>query len=501
MGPSSLIPEQVLLQHATRESCWIIVHDKVYDITDFLDEHPGGSKIILRYAGKDATAAYEPIHPPDVISTNLPPDKHIGIAEPSATAGMKPQTEEQKKRELLLASRPPLDEILNLHDFEAVARAVLPDKAWAYYSSASDDEIAIRENRAAYQRVWFLPRILRDVTSVDFSTTILGQRSSLPIYISATALGKLGHPDGELNLTRAAAKHNIIQMIPTLASCSFDEIINASQPNQPLFLQLYVNRDREVTKKYVQHAERRGVKGLFITVDAPQLGRREKDMRMKFVDDGAGAKVQEGQSGVKKDQGIARAISSFIDPSLSWKDIPWFRSITKMPIILKGVASPQDAIMALEAGVQGIVLSNHGGRQLDPARSGIENLIDIVAALKTRGPWPNPSFSVFVDGGVRRASDVLKALALGASAVGVGRGFLYAFSSYGQEGVEKAIEILRDEFEMNMRLLGAQTLSDIGPEMVDASALHTHAGLTPQDNLFAATYQPLRLAQIRESKL
>ncbi|KAJ7099534.1 glyoxylate dehydrogenase [Mycena belliarum] len=499
MGPASFIPEQVVAQHASRESCWIIVHNKVYDITDFLDEHPGGSKIILRYAGKDATAAYEPIHPPDMISSNLPPEKHIGIAEPSASK--RPKTAEEKKRELTLALRPPLDEMLNLHDFEAVAKGVLTEKAWAYYSSAAEEEFSLRENRAAYQRVWFLPRILRDVTSIDPSTTILGQKSSLPIYISATALGKLGHPDGELNLTRAAAKYGVIQMIPTLASCSFDEIVDASQPNQSLFLQLYVSRDREVTKKYVQHAEKRGVKALFITVDAPQLGRREKDMRMKFVDDGAGAKVQEGQSGIKKDQGIARAISSFIDPSLAWKDIPWFRSITSMPIILKGVASPQDAIMALEAGVQGIVLSNHGGRQLDNSRSGLENLVDIVAALKTRGPWPNPKFSVFIDGGVRRASDALKALALGASAVGVGRGFLYAFSAYGQDGVEKAIEILRDEFEMNMRLLGCRTLGELSPDMVDASALRTHAGLVPQDSLYAATYQPLRLAQSKDSKL
>jgi len=172
-----------------------------------------------------------------------------------------------------------------------------------------------------------------------------------------------------------------------------------------------------------------------------------------------------------------------------------------MPIILKGVASPQDALLAYDAGVQGIVLSNHGGRQLDSARSGLENLVGIVAALKTRGPWPNPRFSVFIDGGVRRASDVLKALALGASAVGIGRGFLYAFSSYGQPGVERAIEILRDEFEMNMRLLGARTLSDLGPEMVDASALHTHAGLAPRDNLYEATYEPLRLARFNESKL
>ncbi|KAJ3784407.1 glyoxylate dehydrogenase [Lentinula aff. detonsa] len=497
-----MLSTQTISEHASKDSCWIIVHGKVYDVTGFLDEHPGGSKIILKYAGKDATEAYEPIHPPNAIIDNLSTEKHLGDVDPSTvTKVVKVISEAEKQRQALIAKRPPLDEILNLHDFEAVAKIILPDKAWAYYSSASDDEITIRENRAAYQRVWFRPRILRDVTVVDWSTTILGQKSNLPVYISATALGKLGHPDGELNLTRAAGKHGVIQMIPTLASCSFDEIVDAALPNQPLFLQLYVNRDRTITKRYVQHAEKRGVKGLFITVDAPQLGRREKDMRMKFVGDDAGAKVQENMSGVKKDEGVARAISSFIDPSLSWKDIPWFRSITNMPIILKGVSTPEDAVLALEAGVQGIVLSNHGGRQLDTSRSGLENLIDIVNVLKTRGPWPNPNFSVFVDGGVRRASDVLKALALGASAVGIGRGFLYAFCSYGEAGVEKAFKILGDELEMNMRLLGARNLKELVPEMVDASALQAHVGATPRDNLFDSTYQPLRLAEFKAAKL
>ncbi|ESK97372.1 mitochondrial cytochrome [Moniliophthora roreri MCA 2997] len=495
---TSLLSSYAIAEHNNRNDCWIIVHGKVYDVTDFLDEHPGGSKIILKYAGADATEAYEPIHPPNAITDNLPVEKHIGAVDPSTVKRVvKEVSEAEKKRQALLAARPPLDEILNLHDFEAVAKAVLPDKAWAYYSSASDDEITIRENRLAYQRVWFRPRILRDVTTVDWSTTILGHKSSLPVYVSATALGKLGHPDGELNLTRAAGKHGVIQMIPTLASCSFDEIVDAAQPDQPLFLQLYVNRDRELTKRYVQHAEARGVKALFITVDAPQLGRREKDMRMKFVGEDGTAKVQDGQSGIKKDQGVARAISSFIDPSLSWKDIPWFKSITKMAIVLKGVSTPEDALMAYDYGCQGIVLSNHGGRQLDTARSGLENLIDIVAALKTRGPWPNPNFAIFVDGGVRRASDALKALALGASAVGIGRGFLYAFCSYGQEGVEKAIQILRDEFEMNMRLLGARNLSELVPEMVDASALRSHTGSVPTDNLYASNYQPLRLAEFK----
>ncbi|KAK7691837.1 hypothetical protein QCA50_005241 [Cerrena zonata] len=487
--------------HSSRDSCWIIVHGKVYDVTDFLDEHPGGSKIILKYAGKDATEAYDPIHPPDAITTNLPVEKHLGAIDVSTVAKVvKEVTEEEKRRQALMEARPPLENVINLHDFEQVARIVLPEKAWAYYSSASDDEITIRENRLAYQRVWFRPRILRDVSSVDWSTTILGQKSSLPVYISATALGKLGHPDGELCLTRAAANHGVIQMIATLASCSFDDIVDAAGPGQNFFVQLYVNRDREITRKYVQHAEKRGVKGLFITVDAPQLGRREKDMRMKQVDDGAGAEVQKGHE-VKKDQGVARAISSFIDPSLSWKDIPWFLSITKMPIILKGIATAEDAILAYEAGVQGIVLSNHGGRQLDTARSGLEVLIEVTAALRSRGYFPDPKFEIYVDGGVRRASDVLKALALGAKAVGVGRPFLYAFCSYGQAGVEKAIQIFRDEFEMNMRLLGARTLDELVPEMVDASALTNHVVLTPQDNLFQNTYQPLTSAQFKESKL
>ncbi|KAJ3753581.1 FMN-dependent dehydrogenase-domain-containing protein [Lentinula raphanica] len=363
-----MLSTQTIAEHASRNSCWIIVHGKVYDVTEFLDEHPGGSKIILKYAGRDATEAYEPIHPPNAIIDHLSIEKHLGDVDPSTVTKVAVPYSDSRRITRI---------------YQAVAKVILSEKAWAYYSSASDDEITIRENRAAYQRVWFRPRILRDVTVVDWSTTILGQRSSLPVYISATALGKLGHPDGELNLTRAAAKHGVIQMIPTLASCSFDEIVDAAQPNQPLFLQLYVNRDRSITQRYAS-------KRFFITVDAPQLGRREKDMRMKFVGDDAGAKVQENMSGVKKDEGVARAISSFIDPSLSWKDIPWFQSITKMPIILKGVSTPEDAILAFEAGVQGIVLSNHGGRQLDTSRSGLENLIDIVAVLKTRGPWQDP---------------------------------------------------------------------------------------------------------------
>lgn len=154
----------------------------------------------------------------------------------------------------------------------AVAKTVLKPDAWAYYSSGADDEISLRENHSAFHRIWLRPRVMVDVAKVDLSTTMLGTRVSMPLYITATALGKLGHPDGEKVLTRAAGKRNVIQMIPTLASCSFDEIVDARVPGQTQWLQLYVNSDREVSKKFVQHAEKRGIKALFITADAPQLG-------------------------------------------------------------------------------------------------------------------------------------------------------------------------------------------------------------------------------------
>lgn len=251
-----------------------------------------------------------------------------------------------------------------------------------------------------------------------------------------------------------------------------------------------VNKNREITKKIVQHAEKRGCKGLFITVDAPQLGRREKDMRSKFDD--AGSSVQRGSGEqVDRSQGAARAISGFIDPSLSWSDIPWFKSITRMPIVLKGVQRVEDVIRAAQSGVQGVVLSNHGGRQLDTARSGLEVLAEAMPALRARGL--QDGLEVFVDGGARRATDVIKALCLGARGVGIGRPFLYAMSAYGTEGVDRAMGLLRDEMEMGMRLVGAASVAELGPELVDARGLvgHGHVATVPEDVLGRRVYDGL----------
>ncbi|OAQ71240.1 cytochrome b2, mitochondrial precursor [Pochonia chlamydosporia 170] len=487
-----------IAQHNDTKSCWVIIHGKAYDVTDFLPEHPGGSKIILKYAGKDATEEFEPIHPPDTLDKYLDKSKHLGPVDMgTVTKEEKEQDPEEEQRLQRVEQKPLLSQCYNLFDFEAVARRIMKKTAWGYYSSAADDEITMRENHSAFHRIWFRPQVLVDVETVDFSTTMLGTRVSMPFYVTATALGKLGNPEGEVVLTRAAHKHNVIQMIPTLASCSFDEIVDAKQPSQVQWLQLYVNKDREITRKIVQHAESRGCKGLFITVDAPQLGRREKDMRSKFTDQGSN--VQSGQD-TDTSQGAARAISSFIDPSLSWKDIPWFKSITKMPIILKGVQRVEDVLRAIQVQADGVVLSNHGGRQLDTARSGIEVLAETMPVLRAKGL--QDKIEIYVDGGIRRATDIIKALCLGAKGVGIGRPFLYAMSAYGQEGVERAMQLLKDEMEMNMRLIGCASVEDLNPSLVDTKSLFVHSNSTATDALSRTVYDPLVVpAQRAKSKL
>ncbi len=211
-------------------------------------------------------------------------------------------------------------------------------------------------------------------------------------------------------------------------------------------------------------------------------------MRSKFSD--VGSNVQNsGGDNVDRSQGAARAISSFIDPSLSWKDIPWFLSITKMPILLKGVQRVEDVIRAVETGVHGVVLSNHGGRQLDFARSGIEILAEVMPVLRERG-WQD-RIEIYIDGGVRRSTDIIKALCLGAKGVGIGRPFLYAMSAYGLPGVDRAMQLLKDEMEMNMRLIGCSNVDQLNPTLVDTRALNMHSATVPSDTLGLGVYDPL----------
>lgn len=312
----------------------------------------------MNFAGKDATSGFEPVHPKDIVKI-LPSNAYIGDVDASTVSKERETTQTQTtvNEVQMVDGRPHVSYLINVFDFEAVAKQVMKKESWDYYSSGSDDEITLRENHSAFQRIWLKPRVLVNVGNIDMRCNLLGNPSSFPLYITATALAKLAHPEGEVVLTRAAHSQGIIQMCPTLASCSLDEMIAARKEGQSQWFQLYVNRDRNITKEIVQKAERGGMKGLFITVDAPQLGRREKDMRNKFL---ANPPDLQKSDKINRNQGTARAISQFIDPTLNWDDIKWFKSITKMPIVLKGVQCAEDAVLAVQHGVQGIVLSNHG---------------------------------------------------------------------------------------------------------------------------------------------
>ncbi len=288
-----------------------IVDGKVYDLTDFADEHPGGAELVHKYAGKDATKEFTDAHPVSIIRatlmdrgakelqgtidpTSLPPEALVPHSPGALAAGWfswlrsllqrapvssalasvppaaTPDSVTPESTVGQTGTLPPLSHCINLMDFEAVARLKMAaegrKKGLDYYSSGAEDELTLRENRNAFQRIWMRPRVLINVKEIDISTTILGQKSSLPVYLSAVALQMLGHPDGEVAWTRAAHSTGAIFMVPTLSSCSLDEIIAARQPGQPLFFQLYVNANREVCKEIVQSAEAAGCSALFITV-------------------------------------------------------------------------------------------------------------------------------------------------------------------------------------------------------------------------------------------
>merc|ERR1719333_1122896 len=386
---------------------------------------------------------------------------------------------------------PDISQMVNVWDFELVAKKNVSKEAWAYLMSGADDEICFRENHAAFHRVLLKPKVLVNVENIDMSSTVLGTKVSIPMYITSCALGRLYHEDGECTLARGGAMAGIPQLCPTLASCTMDEMHAARQEGQTQWWQLYVNKDRDLMKTVVQKAESLGFEALFITVDAPQLGRRERDMRNKAKQT---ANVQTKQKEkISTNQGTTRAISSFIDPALNWNDLPFFRSITNMPIILKGVQTGEDAVRSYEAGMDGIVVSNHGGRQLDYARSGIEMLVEIMDALHSINADLD-KFTVLVDGGFHRGSDLFKALALGAKGVGLGRPTLVGMAAYGEEGVEKVIQIFKDEMEMHMRLMGTPTIADMVPKMVITRNIADHFSPGPTDFLSHQVYSPLPLA-------
>jgi len=288
--------------------------------------------------------------------------------------------------------------------------------------------------------VLFRPRVFIDITKCDTSTTVLGLPSSLPIFIAPAALAKLGNPEGEVNLTRGAGTAGIIQAMATNASNSIEELAAARvSPDQKLWFQLYVNKDRKVTERLLEKVVKSGAfSAIFITVDAPILGKREKDERLKqavmpVLSETSGAGGVTAGAGPKS---VTRALASYVARDVMWEDIAWVKKLTGMPVVVKGIMTVEDALLALEYGCEGIYLSNHGGRQLDTSPPAMLTLLE----LHKHYPQIFKKMEVFLDGGVRRGTDVVKALCLGCKAVGMGRPFLFANTCYGYDGVMKAIE-------------------------------------------------------------
>jgi 4-hydroxymandelate oxidase len=361
-----------------------------------------------------------------------------------------------------MAADAPSSSLICIREFEKAARAALSSMAWDYYRSGADAERTLRENVRAYRQWEIHYRVLVDVSRRELSTNILGIPVSMPILIAPTAYHRLAHPEGELATARAAALADTIYTVSTLATTSIEDVARAS--GGPLWFQLYVHKDRDLTESLVSRAEAAGYRAIVLTVDTPVLGRRIRDVRNGFgLPQGlvmANLVDAAGMSGLHSSSALARYIASRHDASLSWRDVEWLRGLTRLPVLLKGIVRPDDALRAVDAGAAGIVVSNHGARQIDGAPATVEVLPRIVDAVAGRVP-------VLVDGGVRWGTDVLKALALGARAVMIGRPVLWGLAVGGASGVRSVLEIFREELSTAMALAGCSSLETIDRSLIE----------------------------------
>jgi len=354
-------------------------------------------------------------------------------------------------------------EILNLRELEAIARERLPPHAWDYYASGADDERCLRRNCEAFERIALHYRVLVDVARRDLATTVLGHRIAMPIAVAPTAFHGLAHADGELASVQGAGEAGTIFILSTLSNTAVEDVVAAA--SGPVWFQLYVYRDRAVTRELVKRVEAAGCRALVLTVDAPLLGRRERDVRNRFTLPPELAIKNLLPAGFAQlpatvgESGLAAYFADLLDAGLTWDVVEWLRSITTLPVLVKGIVRADDAVRAVERGAAGIVVSNHGGRQLDASPATIEVLPRIAEAVGGRA-------ELLLDGGVRRGSDVVKALALGARAVLVGRPVLWGLAAGGRAGVAAALGVLRRELDLAFALCGCVDVASVTRDLV-----------------------------------
>ena len=351
---------------------------------------------------------------------------------------------------------------VNVADVEAIARRRLPRDVYDYYAGGSEDEGTLARNRDGFGKWVLLPRVLVDVDRVDLSTTTLGAPVKMPIHAAPTAYHRLATPEGETATARAVGSSGALMVVSSLATRTLEDVAGAA--SGPLWFQLYVYRDRALSLEVLQRAEVAGYRALVLTVDTPRLGRRERDFRNGFTLPANVTIANFAKSGSSYARWDSKSsmfsyANSQLDPSLTWEAVSWLREQTTLPILLKGVVRADDAVRAVERGISGLIVSNHGGRQLDGEEATILALPDIVSAVGERA-------EIYVDGGFRRGTDVLKALALGARGVLLGRPILWGLAAAGERGAARVLEMLRDELALSMALAGCPSLSAIERSLV-----------------------------------
>jgi len=343
------------------------------------------------------------------------------------------------------------DDALNLFDFEALAHKRMLPVAWEYITSAAADEITLRWNRAAFDRIRLKPRTLVDVSRLDTKVTLFGEELPFPILLAPTALHKLAHPEGEVATARGASAAGTSMVLSSHASTPVEDVAKAA--TTPVWFQQYVLRDRGFTRSLAQRAEAAGCRALCVTADYPVTGVRNREDRSRFVlppgIDLPNLKGVEANTQSQTSEVLVPHADNF-----TWKDVEWLRSVFHGPVLLKGVLNPDDADEAVKSGASGIIVSNHGGRNLDTVPATIDALPRVVERVEGRVP-------VLMDGGVRRGTDVFKALAHGANAVFIGRPYLHGLAVAGAAGVERVVRILEKEFTITMAMMGRTSISDI----------------------------------------
>jgi 4-hydroxymandelate oxidase len=345
---------------------------------------------------------------------------------------------------------------LNVLEYEEAARDVLPLTVFDYIAGGSGDELTLRANREAFARWRLVPRVLRGISHPDLRTTVLGQPIALPVLLAPVGFHRLVHEEGETASARAARAAGTIFVASTASTYPLEEVAPHAGP---WWFQVYVFRDRELTRHLVQRAEAAGARALVVTADTPVLGRREADERNRFAlpDGVTWANFRDTNfafmSEIPDGSSLSAYIAGSFDATLSWADLDWLSSITTLPVIPKGILHPDDARQAVEHGAEAIVVSNHGGRQLDSAIATLDALPAIVNAV-------GDAVEILLDGGVRRGTDVIKALALGARAVLIGRPYLWGLALGGSEGVQRILELLGTEIRRDLTLCGCATVED-----------------------------------------